>query len=101
MFRARPGIMRGWESPHTPKQTKKIKITRKARKAIKEVQAIQLDQSNSDLLNEDLAQFIRLAEQQKKAENKQLLTYLMGLLAQRILDMYEEEAVILMELDDD
>jgi hypothetical protein len=93
--------MRGWESPHIPAIDKKHKVTKRARKAIKEVQALKLDKVNSDLLNEDLAQFVRLQEQKKTAENKQLLMYLMGQLALRILEMYEEEALLLLELEDD
>ena len=101
MFRARPGIMRGWEGPSVPRPDKKLKITRKSRQAIKEVEKLVLTETNSALLNEDLAQFIRLQEQKKTAENKKLLTFLLGQLAQRILEMHEEEALLLLELEDD
>ena len=101
MFRARPGIMRGWEGPSVPRPDKKLKITRKSRQAIKQVENLVLSEFSSALLNEDLAQFIKLQEQKKTAENKKLLTFLLGQLAQRILEMHEEEALLLLELEDD
>lgn len=101
MFRPRPGILRGWEAPSVPRPDKKLKVTRKAKKAIKQVKQLALDKSNSELLNKDLEQFILLYEQERNRENTKLLEFLLGQLAIRILESYEEELLLLMELEDD
>lgn len=100
MFRPRPGIHRGWEIAPRPKG-KDLKLDKNAKKAIKEVKKLALNKANSKLLNDDLASFIKFSQQQKTKENKEILAFLMGQLALRIEQMFIEEALLLIELDDD
>lgn len=98
LFRARPGIHRGYEIPIHKGD---LKLTKKAKKAVRDIKQIALNKANSKLLNDDLAKFVKFSQQQKTNENKEILAFLLGQLALRIEQMYLEEALLLIELDDD
>lgn len=100
-FRARPGIMRGWESSTEEVSKKTLKLNKRAKRAVNEIKTLAITTANSDLINKDLADFIKFSQQKKTDENKKILAFLLGQLALRILEMYEEEGLMLMELDDD
>ena len=91
--------MRGWEADHGA--DKNLKVTKRAKKAVKDIKKLALDKNNSKLLNDDLADFIKFSQQKKTNENKEILAFLMGQLALRIEQMFLEESLLLMELDDD